>query len=110
MNVRNRLAIPAEVVDTVKDPKHRWIAVCRGTGCASSASAEVRQALCEELDSRNLNEQVEVRRTGCFGFCEEGPIVVVHPEETFYTRVRPSDVEVIVEEHIVGGQPVERLL
>ena len=110
MNVREKLAIPAEVVDTVKDPKHRWIAVCRGTGCASSASAEVRQALCEELDSRNLNEQVEVRRTGCFGFCEEGPIVVVHPEETFYTRVRPSDVEVIVEEHIVGGQPVERLL
>lgn len=110
MSVREKLAIPAEVIDIVKDPKHRWIAVCRGTGCASSASAEVRQALCEELDSRNLNEQVEVRRTGCFGFCEEGPIVVVHPEGTFYTRVKPSDAEVIVEEHIVGGQPVERLL
>jgi len=76
----------------------------------SSASAEVRQALREELDRHKLDGQVEVRRTGCFGFCEQGPIVVVYPGETFYTRVKPSDVKAIVEEHVLGGRRVERLL
>ena len=88
----------------------RWIAVCMGTGCMSSASTELREALHEELDKHNLNGLVEVRRTGCFGFCEQGPILVVHPEETFYTRVKRQDVRMIVEEHILGGRPVERLL
>jgi NADH:ubiquinone oxidoreductase subunit F (NADH-binding)/(2Fe-2S) ferredoxin/Pyruvate/2-oxoacid:ferredoxin oxidoreductase delta subunit len=99
-----------EAVDTVNDTERKWIAVCMGTGCMSSASAELRQALIEELDKHNLNGQVEVRRTGCFGFCEQGPIVVVHPGETFYTRVRPRDAKAIVEEHILGGRRVERLL
>jgi len=81
-----------------------------GTGCMSSASTELREALHEELDKHNLNGLVEVRRTGCFGFCEQGPILVVHPEETFYTRVKRQDVRMIVEEHILGGRPVERLL
>jgi len=76
----------------------------------SSASAELRQALREELDRHGLSEQVEVRRTGCFGFCEQGPIVVVNPEETFYIQVKPRDASVIVEEHILGGRRAERLL
>src|SRR5208282_6696317 len=88
----------------------RWIAVCMGTGCMSSASTELREALHEELAKHNLNGLVEVRRTGCFGFCEQGPILVVHPGETFYTRVKRQDVRMIVEEHILGGRPVERLL
>jgi NADH:ubiquinone oxidoreductase subunit F (NADH-binding)/(2Fe-2S) ferredoxin len=99
-----------EVEDSVERPAHRWIAVCTGTGCVSSASEELRQALREELDRRNLNGQVEVRRTGCFGFCEQGPIAVVHPGETFYTQVKPRDAKAIVEEHILDGQRVERLL
>ena len=110
MGLREQLAIPREVIARVKNPEHRWMAVCRGTGCSSSASAEVRQALCDELDARGLSDRVEIRRTGCFGFCEAGPIVVVHPEETFYTHVSPGDAEAIIEEHVVGGKPVERLL
>jgi len=104
------LAVPVEATNDVTEPGHKWIAVCMGTGCMSSASAELRQALREELDKHNLNGHVEVRRTGCFGFCEQGPIVVVHPGETFYTRVRPHDIKAIVEEHVLGGRRVERLL
>jgi NADH:ubiquinone oxidoreductase subunit F (NADH-binding)/(2Fe-2S) ferredoxin/Pyruvate/2-oxoacid:ferredoxin oxidoreductase delta subunit len=81
-----------------------------GTGCVSSASAEVRQALADELERRGLSSRVEVRRTGCFGFCAAGPIVVVHPDETFYTRVGPADVQDIVEEHVLADRRVERLM
>jgi len=104
------LAVPAEVSDAISNPEHKWIAVCMGTGCTSSASAELRKALREELEEHSLNGQVEVRRTGCFGFCEQGPIVVVYPGETFYTRVKPSDVKAIIEDHVLGGRLVERLL
>ena len=110
MNVHKDLTISTGATDTGNDTEHRWIAVCMGTGCTSSASTELRQALREELDTQGLNGQVEVRRTGCVGFCAEGPIVVVHPGETFYTRVTLPDVKTIVEEHVVGGQRVERLL
>ena len=102
--------LEVETVEIVHNLGRTWIAVCMGTGCMSSASAELRQALREELDRHDLNGQVEVRRTGCFGFCSQGPIVVVHPEETFYTLVKPEDAPEIVEQHIVGGERVERLL
>ena len=96
--------------NAMNSPDRKWIAVCMGTGCMSSASTELGEALHEELNKHSLNGLVEVRRTGCFGFCEQGPILVVHPEETFYTRVKRQDVKTIVEEHILGGRPVERLL
>ncbi|MCB0227978.1 MAG: NADH-quinone oxidoreductase subunit F, partial [Anaerolineae bacterium] len=64
----------------------------------------------EELVKNGLENGVEVRRTGCFGFCEQGPITVVYPDETFYTQVKPQNASKIVQEHVVGGQPVERLL
>lgn len=98
---------PGSELQTEERP---WIAVCTGTGCMSSASAELRQALTEALDKHGLADQVEVRRTGCFGFCEQGPIMVVHPGETFYIRVKPRDVQTIIEEHVLGGRRVERLL
>jgi NADP-reducing hydrogenase subunit HndC len=110
MNRLKDLRISAEVIDVMNNPEHRWVAICRGTGCTSSASAELHQALREELDRHDLNGQVEIRRTGCFGFCAQGPIMVVYPEETFYTQVKPGDAKTIVEEHILGGRRVERLL
>lgn len=110
MNVHKDLTVSTGATDTGNDTEHRWIAVCMGTGCTSSRSTELRQALREELDRHGLNGQVEVRRTGCVGFCAEGPIVIVHPGETFYTRVTLPDAKTIVEEHILGGQRVERLL
>jgi NADH:ubiquinone oxidoreductase subunit F (NADH-binding)/(2Fe-2S) ferredoxin len=100
----------AQTPSTINNLGRPWMAVCMGTGCMSSASAELRQALREELDRHSLSQQVEVRRTGCFGFCEQGPIVVVHPDEIFYTQVTPRDVKAIVEDHILGGRWVERLL
>jgi NADH:ubiquinone oxidoreductase subunit F (NADH-binding)/(2Fe-2S) ferredoxin/NAD-dependent dihydropyrimidine dehydrogenase PreA subunit len=100
----------AQTPSIVDNLGHPWIAVCMGSGCMSSASAELRNALREELDTHNLSQQVEVRRTGCFGFCEQGPIVVVHPGETFYTQVKPRDAKTIVQEHILDGQQIERLL
>ena len=102
--------IPLETVRAITSPEHRWVAICMGTGCSSSASAQVRSALQEELTHHGLADQVEVRRTGCFGFCEQGPIMVVYPDETFYTQVKPANVKKIVEDHILGGKPVERLL
>jgi len=89
---------------------NRWIAVCRGTGCVSSKSTEIHKTLVEELAAHGLDKEVEVRRTGCFGFCSQGPIVVIHPEETFYTHVKPEDTREIVATHIVGRKRVERLL
>jgi len=99
-----------EVPAYVTDPNHRWIAVCMGTGCTSSDSDKVRDVLREELAKHGLEDEVEVRRTGCFGFCEQGPILVVYPEETFYTQMKPRAAKKIVEEHIVGGKPVEKSL
>ncbi|MBS1251135.1 MAG: NADP-reducing hydrogenase subunit HndC [Anaerolineales bacterium] len=104
------LPFPNEADPTVNDPQHKCIAVCMGTGCTSSQSAQLHQTLREELDEHNLNGEIEVRRTGCFGFCEQGPIVVVSPGETFYTEVKPRSAETIVEQHVLGNQPVERLL
>jgi NADH:ubiquinone oxidoreductase subunit E len=92
MNMQKDLPFLVETGDAVEEQPHKWVAVCMGTGCTSSASAELRQALSEELDNYDLSEHVEVRRTGCFGFCEQGPIMVVHPEGTFYTQVKPRDV------------------
>ena len=109
MGIRD-LVIPAEAVAAVHDPDYRVITVCAGTGCTSSASAEVRDALDQELVKHGLGGQVEVRRTGCFGFCAMGPIMVVNPGETFYTQVAPEDVPEIVAEHVVGGRAVKRLL
>jgi NADH:ubiquinone oxidoreductase subunit F (NADH-binding)/(2Fe-2S) ferredoxin/Pyruvate/2-oxoacid:ferredoxin oxidoreductase delta subunit len=110
MSLQEMVAIPAKALEAVTNPEHRWVAICRGTGCTSSASTEVQQALQEELDEQGLSGQVEVRRTGCFGFCEQGPIMVVYPDQTFYTQVKPRDVKKIVAEHIIGGKPVEKIL
>ena len=110
MSIQDTLTLDVEAAAYVNDPRHRWIAVCMGTGCSSSASTRVRESLREELARMGLGDEVEVRRTGCFGFCEQGPIMVVYPDETFYTQVKPSDAERIVAEHIIDGKPVEALL
>jgi NADH:ubiquinone oxidoreductase subunit F (NADH-binding)/(2Fe-2S) ferredoxin/NAD-dependent dihydropyrimidine dehydrogenase PreA subunit len=86
------------------------ILVCGGTGCASSGSQEVQKAFHEELEKRNLDKEILVVQTGCHGMCEMGPIVVIYPEGTFYCRVQASDVAEIVQEHLVKGRPVPRLL
>lgn len=86
------------------------VLVCAGTGCTSSGSAEVRDALQEKLVEMGLEADIDVVQTGCFGFCNLGPIMVVYPEGTFYTKVKVEDVAEIAETHLKGGQVVERLL
>ncbi|MBN1987529.1 MAG: NADH-quinone oxidoreductase subunit NuoF [Prolixibacteraceae bacterium] len=86
------------------------ILVCSGTGCKASESEEIINSLNSLLDEFGLENDVQVVRTGCFGFCEKGPIVKILPGNTFYVRVTPADAEEIIKEHVVKGRTVERLL
>ncbi|MEY1639630.1 NADH-ubiquinone oxidoreductase-F iron-sulfur binding region domain-containing protein [Tenuifilum osseticum] len=84
--------------------------ICGGTGCKASSSDAIAEKLKLELAANNLQDEVQVIMTGCFGFCEKGPIVKVLPDNTFYTQVNPEDATEIVKEHVVKGRKVERLL
>ena len=86
------------------------ILVCGGTGCVSSNSRQIVENLNDAIKAAGMEEDVKVLQTGCFGFCEQGPIVKVLPDNTFYTQVKPEDANEIVAEHIVKGRKVERLL
>ena len=86
------------------------ILVCGGTGCQSSNSHEIMEALKQNVADAGMAEDCKVLMTGCFGFCEKGPIVKMLPDNTFYTSVKPEDAAEIVAEHIVKGRKVERLL
>lgn len=86
------------------------ILVCGGTGCHSSQSEQLYQLLKEEVRRTNLSDKVQVIATGCFGFCEKGPIVKIIPDNTFYVQVGLNDVKEIIDEHIIKGRRVERLL
>jgi len=88
----------------------QYVLVCSGTACESSKSKDLIQNLNDELRKAGLADDVQVVKTGCFGFCEKGPIVKVLPEETFYVQVKPADAAEIVAEHLVKGRPVSRLL
>ncbi|MCQ2270357.1 MAG: NADH-quinone oxidoreductase subunit NuoF [Bacteroidales bacterium] len=86
------------------------ILICGGTGCHASQSAQIKENFVQILKEKNLENDVQIVGTGCFGFCEKGPIVKVLPDNTFYVQVKPEDVEEIINEHIVKGRKVERLL
>ena len=83
---------------------------CGGTGCRASESVRIVERLREEIAAAGMDNDVQVVVTGCFGFCEKGPIVKVIPDNTFYTNVKPEDAEEIVKEHVVKGRKVTRLL
>ncbi len=84
--------------------------VCGGTGCRASSSDKLVDNLKAELENQGLDDFAQVVTTGCFGFCEKGPIVKIIPDNTFYTEVKPEDATDIIEEHVVKGRKVERLL
>jgi NADP-reducing hydrogenase subunit HndC len=86
------------------------ILCCGGTGCTSSGSKEIIAAFEENIKAAGLEEEVKVVMTGCFGLCALGPVVIVYPEGTFYSRITVDDVKEIVDEHIVKGRPVQRLI
>ena len=86
------------------------VLVCGGTGCTSSKSPEIISSFEKEIAANGLEHEVKVVRTGCFGLCEAGPIVIIYPEGAFYSHVKPSDVAEIVSEHLLKGRIVQRLL
>ena len=84
--------------------------ICGGTGCHASQSAQIKENFENLIKEKNLTNDVQVVATGCFGFCEKGPIVKILPDNTFYTQVKPADCEEIINEHIIKGRKVNRLL
>lgn len=90
--------------------EHLQILICGGTGCKASDSHIIAERLQQALERNNIADKVDIITTGCFGFCEKGPIVKIIPDNTFYTQVVPDDADEIVGEHIIGGRKIERLL
>ena len=88
----------------------RHVLVCGGTGCTSSGSPKLIAKLEEEIAAKGLTEKVQIVKTGCFGLCERGPILIVYPEGSFYSRVELDEVTRIVDEHLIGGNPVKEFL
>ncbi|HEX74496.1 MAG TPA: NADH-quinone oxidoreductase subunit NuoF [Dehalococcoidia bacterium] len=93
-----------------RDPNKTCVTVCSGTGCTALGSEGVIAAFTEEIEGRGLKDKVEVKKTGCHGFCERGPVVVILPKEIFYPQVTTEDVPEIVSKTIIGEEIVERLL
>lgn len=101
----------ATIEPVLVEPIYRAHAmVCGGTGCVASESIQVRERLEEEVQRNGLANEVKVIQTGCRGFCAEGPIMIIYPDGIFYTQVQPDDVPVIVEETLLKGRIVRRLL
>ncbi|MDP4205065.1 MAG: NADH-quinone oxidoreductase subunit NuoF [Bacteroidota bacterium] len=86
------------------------IMVCGGTGCRASQSEKIRQNLNTAIQEYGLEDDVQVVMTGCFGFCEKGPVVKIIPDNTFYVQVKPEDADLIIQEHIIKGRKVSHLL
>lgn len=96
-------------VNTKEDTRQKHILVCNGTGCTSSKSPEILEKFKEIIKEKNI-QNVKVIKTGCFGLCAKGPIVIIRPEDTFYAMVKVEDCEEIIEKHIKNGETVDRLL
>ncbi len=93
-----------------RDGLKKTVSVCAGTGCRACGSMELHHALTEEISNRKLFSQVEIKATGCQGFCEQGPLMTIQPGNILYLRVEPEDIPEIITETIQNGNPVERLL
>jgi NADH-quinone oxidoreductase subunit F len=93
-----------------RDPNKPCVRVCLGTGCRARGSVDVLEAFTHEIKKRGLDVQVECKQTGCHGFCERGPLVVIEPKEIFYQRVKAGDVPEIVSKTLLNGEVVDRLL
>ncbi|MBQ1183219.1 MAG: NADH-quinone oxidoreductase subunit NuoF [Clostridia bacterium] len=86
------------------------VLICGGTGCTSSGSVAIQKEFQSQIEANGLAEEVKIVQTGCFGLCALGPVVIVYPDGTFYSRVTAEDVAEIVSEHLLKGRPVERLV
>jgi NADP-reducing hydrogenase subunit HndC len=93
-----------------RDPEKPVITLCSGSACHATGSHDVAASLAAELEKQGLTGKVDIRRTGCHGFCERGPIIVIHPDEICYFQIKPEDVPEIITETIQNKQVIERLL
>ena len=107
---RKKISARREKILTERQPSSPAIMVCGGTGCLALASDEVAAAFEKSLSEQGIDARVELKTTGCPGFCEQGPLVTIHPERIFYTKVKPKDVEEIISRTILKGEIVDRLL
>ena len=112
----SRINSPAELEEfrkgilSKRDPNKPCITLCSGSACLASGSREVAASLEEEIKKQGLSAEVDIRKTGCHGFCERGPIIVIHPEEICYFQIEPEDVPEIVSQTIKEKKVIERLL
>ncbi|MCQ2429896.1 MAG: NAD(P)H-dependent oxidoreductase subunit E, partial [Clostridia bacterium] len=95
--------------DKAEGKIRKHVLICGGTGCTSSGSPALRAALEAAIAEKGIEDEIKVVTTGCFGLCALGPVMIVYPEGTFYSMVKPDDVTEIVEQHLIGGEPVARL-
>jgi len=111
-DLRQKIASCTECLKAKFDGSNgkRAIIVCGGTGCLSSDSQAIIDELKKEVEERGLQDKVTVNKVGCFGFCSQGPFVKIFPEDTLYRTVQVSDVKEIIEEDIINGKVIERLL
>ncbi len=98
-----------EGLDKTTGKIRKLLLICGGTGCTSSGSMSLHDTLVAELNEKGIADEIKVVTTGCFGLCALGPIVIVYPDGTFYSRVKPEDMKEIVESHLIGGVPVANL-
>lgn len=99
-----------EYATRISEPNIYHLFICGGTGCHSTGSLRIKDALYETIERHNLSDTVRIVETGCNGFCALGPLLVVHPDNIFYQKIKLEDVEAIVTEHLINKTPVERLL
>ena len=99
-----------EKILSERDVSKPIIMVCGGTGCLALESDKVAESLQKAIHDQGVDAKVELKTTGCPGFCEQGPLVVVHPQKIFYTHVKPKDAKDIISQTIVDGKVVDRLL
>ena len=84
--------------------------LCTGTGCNASGSQKVKETLEQELTRHGLDREIQLVETGCNGFCAKGPVMVVQPDNIFYQSLKPKDIPLLVEEHLLKGRPLEKLI
>ncbi len=110
-----RLTTPEELesfrqeILSKKDPNNPCVSICAGAGCVASGADEVIEAFAQQIEEQGLSATVDTKGTGCPGFCEQGPIVVIYPEEICYIQVKAEDVAEIIEQTIKEKKVVERL-
>ncbi|MBT8338874.1 MAG: NADH-quinone oxidoreductase subunit NuoF [Desulfatitalea sp.] len=103
-------SIKAKYADRLAFRDKTYLLICGGTGCHATGSLKVKEALLAELAAKSLQDKVEVVETGCNGFCAVGPLMVVHPGDIFYQKIALEDIPAIVQDHLIDGKPVQKLL